>query len=66
MLSCKPAAKILVDNVATGLTTPVSGHALPVPPGSHKVTFEIGPDKYSFRVTVKAGESTTLTKNFGP
>jgi len=29
------------------------------------VTFEIGRDKYSFRVTVKAGEATALTKDFG-
>ncbi len=65
VLACKPPAKVLVDNVATGLTTPVSGHALPVAPGSHRVTFEIGRDKYSFRVMVKAGEPTALTKDFG-
>jgi serine/threonine protein kinase len=65
VVTCKPPAKILVDGVATGLTTPITGHALPLTPGPHKVTFEIGADKYSFRVSVEAGKVSTLTKDFG-
>ena len=32
-------------------------------PGKHKVMFEVGDDKYTFNVTVKAGEVTSLHKD---
>jgi hypothetical protein len=65
IVTCKPPAKILVDGVSTGMTTPIAGHALPLTPGAHKVTFEIGADKYSFRVSIEAGKTAALTKDFG-
>jgi serine/threonine protein kinase len=55
-------AKIAVDGVDTGLTTPVTGKALPLAPGKHKVTFSVGADKYTFTVVIKAGGTETLKK----
>ena len=61
-LTSKPSAKILVDGVDTGLTTPVTGRALSLTAGKHRITFQIGGDKYTFGVTVKAGETVSLDK----
>nr|HEX4313690.1 protein kinase [Kofleriaceae bacterium] len=66
VVTCKPPAKISVDGAATGLTTPIGGKTLPLPAGKHKITFSIGEDKYSFWVTINAGQTTPITKDFGP
>lgn len=62
-LSSKPSARILVDGVATGLSTPVTGHALPLAAGHHKITFMIGNDRFTYPVMIKAGETATMNKN---
>jgi eukaryotic-like serine/threonine-protein kinase len=61
----KPVAKIFVDGVDTGLSTPISGQSLPLAPGKHRVTFVINNDKdrITFVVTIKPGEITTLQKD---
>ena len=60
----KPAPGSALTHIPGDDGWPIVGHTLPVTPGAHKVSFEIGADKYGFRVTVKAGEVTTLTKDF--
>jgi hypothetical protein len=62
-VTSKPIAKIAIDGVETGLSTPITGRALPVTPGKHKVTFIVGADKFTFPITVKPGESITLHKD---
>ncbi|HEY5936289.1 MAG TPA: protein kinase [Kofleriaceae bacterium] len=59
----KPSAKISIDSKDTGLSTPISGRALPLPAGKHKVTFAIGNDRFTFTVTIKAGATETLSKD---
>jgi serine/threonine protein kinase len=57
------AAKILVDGDDTGLTTPITGHTLPLSPGVHKVTFLIRNDKVTFSVMIAPGETAVLQKD---
>jgi hypothetical protein len=59
----KPAGKVLVDGVDTGLTTPVTGTALEVDAGAHKVTIIVGDDRFTWPVAIKSGETGTLDKN---
>lgn len=58
-VASNPPAKLLLDGVDTGKTTPAT---LQATAGKHKITFQIGGDKYTFAVTVKAGETMMLTK----
>jgi serine/threonine protein kinase len=62
VLTSKPTAKILVDGSDTGMSTPVTGRALALTPGKHRITFQIGGDKYTFSVIVEAGKTVTLDK----
>lgn len=55
-------AKILVDGVDTGLSTPISGKVLSLTPGRHKITFIVGEDRFTFPVTIKAGATETMRK----
>ena len=48
---------------ADGAPTPISGHALPLTPGKHKVTFVMGDDRYTFPVTITAGQTQAMTKD---
>jgi eukaryotic-like serine/threonine-protein kinase len=59
----KPTAKILVDGVDSGMKTPISGHALALTPGKHKITFVIGDDRFTYPVTIKAGSTETMSKD---
>jgi serine/threonine protein kinase len=60
-VTSKLPARIAVDGVDTGLTTPITGHMLPLAPGKHKVTFVMGNDRrVTFPVLIKAGENTAL------
>ena len=59
-LTSKPSAKILVDGVASGRSTPTT---LKLPAGKHKITFEVGPDKYTYPVTIQAGVASALSKD---
>ena len=58
-IASTPAAKIWLDGIDTGKTTPVTLKAMA---GKHKITFVLGADKYTYAVTVKEGETTSLTK----
>ncbi len=62
-IKSKPEAKVLIDGVDTGLTTPVSGTDLPLQPGKHKVTFVIGEDRFTYPVVIEAGQTATMTKD---
>jgi len=59
-VSSKPSAKISIDGVDTGMSTPTGKISLT--PGRHKVTFTVGDDKFTFAVNVKAGETVALSK----
>ena len=52
-----------VNSGAAGLTTPITGHTLPIAPGKHKVTFVYSGGKAQQVVTVKPGETVTLNKD---
>ncbi|HSN30472.1 MAG TPA: PEGA domain-containing protein [Kofleriaceae bacterium] len=54
-----PPAMILLDGTDLGRRTP---DIVTTQPGKHKVTYVIGHDRYTFPVTVNAGETETLSK----
>jgi hypothetical protein len=61
-----PAARIFIDGTDTGKSTPLT---LSLAPGKHKLTFAIASDegglnRYTYPITVRAGEKTAITKNF--
>jgi eukaryotic-like serine/threonine-protein kinase len=62
-ITSKPTAHILVDGVDSGLSTPISGKALSMAPGKHKITFVMGDDRYTFPVTIVAGKTEQLDKD---
>ena len=62
-ITSKPNAKIAVDGVDTGLTTPIGGHALSLAPGKHKITFVMGDDRYTFPVVITAGQTQAMSKD---
>jgi hypothetical protein len=62
-ITSKPTAHILVDGVDSGLSTPISGKALSMAPGQHKITFVMGDDRYTFPVTIVAGKTEQLDKD---
>jgi len=64
-ISSTPPARIAIDGKDTGLSTPILGHTLPLSPGKHKVTFIVGGDKFTFSITIKAGETATVHKDLG-
>ncbi len=59
VVSSTPRAKVSVDGVETGLTTPTK---LKLSPGKHKIGFSYGTTKSAFPVIVKAGETVTFNK----
>ena len=58
----RPAAHILIDGKDTKLVTPITGNRLPLAPGKHKVTFVVGQDRYTYPVTIEAGQTAVLDK----
>ncbi|MEO8840096.1 MAG: hypothetical protein ABI591_07380, partial [Kofleriaceae bacterium] len=62
-ITSKPVAHILVDGVDSGLSTPISGKALSMSPGKHKITFVMGDDRYTFPITIVAGKTEQLDKD---
>jgi len=62
-VTSKSPAKIFVDGLDTGLTTPITGQMLPLSPGKHKVTLVGRDDRATFPVVIKAGENTALHKD---
>lgn len=59
-----PVARVFVDGVDTGMSTPIRGDNLPLRPGKHKVMFVLGDDKYTFAVRIKAGQTESISKSF--
>jgi hypothetical protein len=57
----KPFARIFVDSVDTGSSTPMK---IMLAPGKHKVTFQVGADKFTYSVNLKANETFKLYKDF--
>ncbi len=58
-----PWAKVSVDGKDTGKMTPVTKRsAIKLSAGKHKVTFRVGPESWTYSVTIVAGETTKLTK----
>lgn len=57
-----PAAQVFVDGVDTGMTTPISGSALKLKAGKHKVTFVVGEDRYTYPVNIVDGGAFVLDK----
>jgi hypothetical protein len=62
-ITSTPPARIAIDGKDTGLSTPIAGHALPLAPGKHKITFVISGDKFTFSVVIKAGEVSSMHKD---
>jgi hypothetical protein len=60
-VTSQPPAKILVDHVDTGRTTPAS---IPLPPGKHRITFVVGFDKYTYPATIRSGKTIAFVKDF--
>jgi ferric-dicitrate binding protein FerR (iron transport regulator) len=63
VMSKPPGAKVLVDGKNTGLTTPITGTALPLPAGRHKVTIIVGDDRFTYPADIEDGATATLDKN---
>ena len=63
VITSKPSAKILIDGVDTGMSTPITGTRLPLAPGKHKITFVMGDDRYTFPVSVAAGKTERIDKD---
>ena len=63
MVSSKPPCDIVIDGRATGLSTPQ--RAIPLPPGTHKVTFVNSAENINKTVTINvtAGTPTKLIQN---
>ncbi len=62
-ITSKPSAKIAVDGIDTGLSTPISGKALSLTPGKHKITFVMGDDRYTFPIVVVGGQTQAMNKD---
>lgn len=58
-INSRPPARVLLDGVDTGQTTPAT---LQATPGRHKFTLDVRGDKFTYAVTVKAGETVTVSK----
>lgn len=55
----KPAATVFIDGSKAGVT-PVTAR---VPAGKHKITLQVGDEKYTYPVTVEEGKTETITKD---
>jgi hypothetical protein len=59
-----PWAKVVIDGKDSGKMTPIAPRAkIALPPGKHKVTFVVGRENWSYIVTIKAGETSKITKD---
>ncbi len=54
-----PSATVFIDGVKAGKTPVITT----VVPGKHKVTFQIGDDKFTFAASVEAGKTQTIVKD---
>ena len=58
-IQSNPPAKVFVDGLAIG-TTPA---LVKVAPGKHKLTFQVGDDKFTYTTAVEAGKTVTIAKD---
>jgi hypothetical protein len=63
VLSKPTNAKILVDGVDSGLTTPIKGKKLALTPGKHKITYVIGDDRFTYPVNIQPGKTELMSKD---
>ncbi len=63
MVSSKPPCEIWIDGKSTGLTTPQ--RAIPLPVGTHKVTFQNSAQNITktVAVSITADQTTKLVKD---
>ncbi len=62
--SSNPWARVYVDGKDTGKTTPIpKTRPLKLKPGKHKVTFAVGRQRFDYTVTIRAGETSRLSKD---
>jgi hypothetical protein len=58
-----PPARVLVDGVDTGLTTPITAREkLPLSPGKHEVTFVVGSRSTRVEVNITAGKDRSVRR----
>jgi hypothetical protein len=62
-IASRPAAQVYVDGKDTGLSTPVRGMKLNLSAGTHKITFVVGANRYTYPVVIKEGEIQSLDKD---
>jgi hypothetical protein len=60
LITSTPPARILIDGTDTGQTTPAT---LELAPGKHKLTLQLGGDRFTYPLIIKAGEATTISKD---
>ena len=59
----KPWARVYIDGKDTGKMTPIAPRsAIALSPGSHKVVFAVGDQKFPFTITIRPGEKKNLVK----
>jgi hypothetical protein len=59
----KPWARVFIDGKDTGKMTPIIPRsAISLSPGPHKVTFQVGDQKFPFSVTIESGKTRNLVK----
>jgi hypothetical protein len=58
-INATPPAKVFIDGIDSGETPVVAN----VAPGKHKLTLQVGDEKWSYAVTVAAGKTQTITKD---
>jgi hypothetical protein len=59
----KPWARVFIDGKDTGKMTPIIPRsAISLSPGSHKVTFQVGDQKFHFTVQIESGKTKNLVK----
>jgi hypothetical protein len=59
----QPFARVFIDGKDTGKTTPIPPRsAIPLPPGKHDITFVVGEQRFTYRVTIAPGKNENLVK----
>jgi hypothetical protein len=62
-VSSRPWARVFIDGKDTGRNTPIPpASPIRIKAGPHKVALEVGKERFTFTVNIKAGETATLVK----
>jgi hypothetical protein len=63
-ISSLPEAKVVIDDVDTGRTTPIAAYnALKLLPGKHKLTLVVGAERHSYDFVVEPGGTLKMSKS---